>query len=211
MNWRTLYLNFKYLSLKDAIRFPILVSSNCQLKLVGGNVSIVGEIRTGMILIGIGDVGIFDERKQRSIWQVEGNIIFKGSASFGHGSRISVGKTGTIIVGDKFAITGASSIVCHKKISLGNRTTISWEVLLMDTDFHKIKNEDGVIINPAREIIIEDDVWIGCRATILKGVKIESGNVVAAGSILTKSILGKNQIIGGNPPRIIKEKISWEL
>jgi acetyltransferase-like isoleucine patch superfamily enzyme len=57
-------------------------------------------------------------------------------------------------------------------------------------------------------IAIEDDVWIGCRATILKGVTIGKGSVVAAGAVVTKSC-PHHSLIGGIPAKIIREGVVW--
>jgi len=54
-----------------------------------------------------------------------------------------------------------------------------------------------------REIIIEDDVWIGFNATILKGVKIGKGAIVSACSVVTKDV-PPYTIVVGNPARVIK-------
>lgn len=54
-----------------------------------------------------------------------------------------------------------------------------------------------------QDVIIEDDVWVGCNVTILKGVRIGRGSVVAAGSVVTKSCQPYS-IIGGNPAKLIK-------
>ena len=54
--------------------------------------------------------------------------------------------------------------------------------------------------------MIEDDVWIGANAIILKGVTLGKGCVVAAGSVVTKSVPA-NALVGGNPARIIKQEI----
>jgi maltose O-acetyltransferase len=54
-----------------------------------------------------------------------------------------------------------------------------------------------------KPIIIGDDVWIAANVTILKGINIEDGAVIAAGSVVTKDI-PKNAIVAGNPARIIK-------
>lgn len=53
------------------------------------------------------------------------------------------------------------------------------------------------------DVRVEDDVWIGCNVTILKGVTIGRGAVVAAGSVCTKSV-PPYAIVGGNPARLIK-------
>ena len=78
----------------------------------------------------------------------------------------------------------------------------------MDTDFHKvIKNNQ--ISNHDKEINIANHVWIGCRCTILKGVNISDGCVIASNSNLVKCIEKKNVLIGGNPARIINQDIDW--
>lgn len=52
-------------------------------------------------------------------------------------------------------------------------------------------------------IIIEDDVWIGCNSVILPGVKIGTGAIIGAGSVVTKNIPA-NAIVCGNPAKILK-------
>ena len=54
-----------------------------------------------------------------------------------------------------------------------------------------------------KNIVVEDDVWIGSRVTILPGVKIGKGSVIAAGAIVTKDVLPYS-IMGGIPAKIIK-------
>jgi acetyltransferase-like isoleucine patch superfamily enzyme len=53
-------------------------------------------------------------------------------------------------------------------------------------------------------VIIEDDVWIATRATILKGVTIGHGSVIAAGAVVTKSVPPKS-IVAGVPAKVIKK------
>jgi acetyltransferase-like isoleucine patch superfamily enzyme len=54
-------------------------------------------------------------------------------------------------------------------------------------------------------IYIEDDVWIGARSIILSGVRIGEGSIVAAGSVVTKSV-PPYSIVGGVPARVIKSR-----
>ena len=133
-----------------------------------GKIIIHGHVRPRLIQIGFEGVGIFDAKYSRSIWQVSGNVIFRGSADIGHGSKISIGKDCTLTLGDNFCITAESSIVCQKEIKFGDDVLISWENLFLDTDFHDVL-QDGQVINQPEPIIIGNHVWIGCRCTVLKG------------------------------------------
>ncbi|MBT3207376.1 MAG: transferase [Bacteroidetes bacterium] len=73
--------------------------------------------------------------------------------------------------------------------------------MIMDSDFHDIK--DHTKGGAKSGIIIEDDVWIGARVTILKGVKVGKGSVVAVGSVVTKDV-PENSIVGGVPAKVVK-------
>ena len=54
------------------------------------------------------------------------------------------------------------------------------------------------------DIVIGNDVWIGANSTILPGVTIDDGAIIASGAVVTKNVK-KNTIVGGNPAKIIKE------
>lgn len=60
-----------------------------------------------------------------------------------------------------------------------------------------------------QDVIIDDDVWIGCNATILKGVHIRRGSIVAAGSLVVKDV-PPYCIVGGVPAKVIKYRFSEE-
>lgn len=205
---KTVYFNLKYFSLKEAIKFPVIISHRVYLMEVKGKVEIQGEIHTAMIKIGFGQVGIFDNNKSRSIWEVTGKVIFKGNANVGHGSKISC--SGELILGKNFNINAESSIICCKKIKFGDNNVLSWNILIMDTDFHKIFDENGHLINQDKDINIGSNVWIGCRCLILKGSLIRDNCVVGASTFLSKPINQENVIIGGNPAKIINQNITWE-
>ena len=78
----------------------------------------------------------------------------------------------------------------------------------MDTDYHKILNENDEIINEDKPINIGNHVWIGCRNTILKGVTIAENNVIAANSTITKSFYSTESVIGNNT-EVLKSNIRW--
>ena len=111
-----------------------------------------------------------------------------------------------IVIGDN---VGMSSTVLwsHEKITIGNNVKIGGNCILIDTDAHNMdylirrdKHTDWGISKP---IVIEDDVFIGMNCIILKGVTIGARSVVAAGSVVTKSI-PSGCIAGGNPAKVIR-------
>lgn len=73
---KTIIFNLRYLPLRDAIWLPIFVSHRVWLKKLSGTVR-VNEIRTRVIQIEFGDIGIFDEHRSRTIWEVSGAVEFK--------------------------------------------------------------------------------------------------------------------------------------
>ena len=211
INLKTIFFNFKYLPIKQAIKLPILISRKVYLREISGKILIKGPIRPGLIQLGYGNIGIFDNKKSRSIWEVSGTVIFKGRANIGHGSKISVGKNGELIRGENVIITAESSLVASKKIEFGNNCLLSWDILIMDTDSHIIKDNTGSIINYPKQITIGDNVWIGCRCLILKGAQIPDNCVIGADSIVNRLLENRNSLYAGSPVKLMKESITWEM
>lgn len=114
-----------------------------------------------------------------------------------------VGKEGLhakLQIGERTSIGDRTEIHCGKQVIIGDDVKISWDCVIMDRDYHALNNQQESL----KPVIIEDNVWIGCRAIILKGVRIEKGAVVAAGSVVTKNV-SKDTIVGGNPAVVIRK------
>lgn len=210
---RTLFFNFKYFPFATACRFPAYIYHRTKLHKAKGEIVISVPVHSGMIKIGEPKMGARDMANSKTIWEVKGNLIIGGTVTLGRGTHICIDKNGTLALGNNFCVTGNSSIICQKEISIDKDCLISWDVLIMDTDFHPIKNTQGNIINAPRPIHIGKHVWIGCRNTILKGVSIADNVIVSANSTITKSITENYCAVGGigNNVEIIKKDIYWEL
>ncbi len=212
ISWiKTIYFNFHYLKIKQAIIFPIIIFRNTILTSMKGNVVVDANVKWGGVRIGQYRVGTLDMKFDRTIWQNNGTVIFHGKAHIGSGTKLSINNSATLKFGDNFCITGGSQIICYKSVSFGCNCLLSWDILIMDTDFHHIINECGDIINLPKPINIGNNVWIGCCNTILKGVNICDNVVIAAGSKISKDIINPNCIAGGvDSFRVIKENITWK-
>lgn len=205
---KTLRFNLHYFPLKTALKLPVFVSHRTYLRELHGKVMLPDKVETAMVKIGFGDVGHYDRKRSRGIWQVSGTVNFKGRAGIGHGSKISV--RGTLTFGTDFNMTAESTIVCAHEITFGDDCLLSWDILVMDTDEHPLYNKEGKRVNPDRPIVAGNHVWIGCKCVLLKGTNVPDNTVVAAGTLLKSSFEGENTVIGGNPPSILKQDIHWE-
>ena len=131
------------------------------------------------------------------------------------GSLYTVLETSKIEIGSRVGIS-ATTIWAQESIRIGNDVNIGADCLIIDNDSHShtflerrfdfVKNLSTVNLVkyiPSAPIQIEDDVWIGARCQILKGVHIGARSIIAAGSVVTKDIPA-DVIAGGNPCKVIK-------
>lgn len=99
-----------------------------------------------------------------------------------------------------------AKIYCFNKISMGNDVRISEGVTIRDSDNHTILDGRHQKSSP---ISIGDHVWIGLNSTILKGVTIGDGAIIAAGAVVVHDVPPKS-IVAGIPARVIRENVEWE-
>lgn len=88
-------------------------------------------------------------------------------------------------IGEKCFFNYNCSITCLKKIKIGNRCTFGNNLVIVDHD-HDIRGNSGGFVS--KDIIIEDDVWVGANVVILKGVTLGEGCVIAAGTVVSKNV-----------------------
>jgi len=130
-----------------------------------------------------------------------GGRIVVESCSFEGGVRFEVYEGATLSIGKGTYFNRNVHLVVADSISIGRGVKIGWDVVIMDTDLH------GHFGQPAhaRPVVIEDDVWIGCRALILKGVRVGKGATIAAGAIVTKDVPALSVVASPNA-EIIRTK-----
>lgn len=108
-----------------------------------------------------------------------------------------------LTIGERVGISGAS-ISCSQSIVIGDRVLIGTGCLICDHDAHPIhpdKREDGDSIR-CKPVVVEDDVFIGARSIVLKGVRLGRGCVVGAGSVVARDV-PEFAVVAGNPTKVI--------
>lgn len=108
---------------------------------------------------------------------------------------------GIIEIGNQVFINYGVSISAHTLVKIGNRCQIGNYSLLMDNDYHRIG--DKTMLGHSTPIILQDDVWLGARVIVLKGVTIGQGAVIGAGSVVTRDIPPRSVAVG-QPARVVK-------
>ena len=117
----------------------------------------------------------------------------------------ALGEHSAIVVGDGTGISGAS-IVAQRGVTIGSRVLIGAGACVWDTDFHPL-DSDLRRVHQTRyagsaPVQIGDDVFVGARALVLKGVSVGARAVIGAGAVVTKDV-PPDTIVGGNPARVL--------
>ncbi len=132
------------------------------------------------------------------------------------GVHFALGEEARLEIGD-YCVFSNALLLCELEIRIGNYVMMGWNSTIADSDFHPIspalRIADSIACSPLAEgkprppiamrpVIIEDDVWIGANATILKGVRIGAGSFIEPGALVTRDVPPRSRVIG-NPAQVV--------
>ncbi len=168
------------------------------------------KFENGIVFNGVPEVSVQGAFKIGSDFKINSRL---GANPIGRTYRCMfiVRNNSTLTIGDNVGISG-TTIVCQKKITIGNNVKIGGNVCIYDTDFHSLKSElrrdskKDSLNTVKKEIVINDDVFIGAHSTILKGVTIGESSIIGACSVVAKDIPA-NEIWAGNPIKFIRKVV----
>jgi acetyltransferase-like isoleucine patch superfamily enzyme len=112
-----------------------------------------------------------------------------------------------LVVGRGTGISGGS-FCAARSLRIGQRCLIGADVVIADTDFHAVepaRRDAGWDAIGCAPVHVGDDVFIGARAMILKGVRIGDGAVIGAGAVVTRSVPA-GAVVAGNPARVVRSR-----
>ena len=146
--------------------------------------------------------------------QCDGKVLVSGTGAITIGSRCRIGSNtelqandeGSIVLGTDIRINRGCTIVSYANVSIGDFAIIGEYVTIRDAN-HGMKTHEPMRYQPhtAEPIAIGGDVWIGRGVCILPGVKIGSGAVIGANSVVTHDI-PEFAIAAGMPAIVIRQR-----
>lgn len=147
---------------------------------------------SGREYIQIGDSNVFGHNFMISTWKIDGN------------------KAPQIIIGNGCDFGYYNHITCCNKIIIGNGVLTGMHVIISDNNHGMIDVRETTIrpierpLTSKGEVFIGNNVWIGDKVTILAGVHVGDGAIIAANAVVTKDVPART-VVGGVPAKVIKE------
>lgn len=159
-------------------------------------------------------------RIRKSFFMISGRdnkIIFQDNVNVNGLRILIVGNNNLIQFGESTVVNASKiqpttiNVIGGKKIIIGKGCLFSNNIEIHTSDYHKIFNQiKGNLLNPDKDIIIGNNVWIGLGATILKGTHIADNTIVGAKSLCSGKYNIENTVLAGNPAKVIKDNVIWE-
>lgn len=138
----------------------------------------------------------------------QGSKINIGNKTYINQSALLFALNGEIHIGQNTYINHHSELIAKKsQISIGNNVLIGMYSIITTTNHGTEMNPLPIRLQEEtyKDVVIEDDVWLGARVIVLQGVRIGKGAVVAAGAVVTKDV-APYTVVGGVPAKLIKKR-----
>jgi acetyltransferase-like isoleucine patch superfamily enzyme len=183
---KTIYINFRLLPLKTAIKLPIIIIGKTKLISLRGNAEINDKVRFGLIQIGK-DIDSMPISFTPSRIEINGLIKFKGNFILNQGSNITVERAADLTIGNHVMIGSGVVVKAMEKIEIGNYTRIASGCFVFDSNMHSVRNIlTGEIKKKSNPIAIGDYCWLTMYTSIMPGTKIPNYCITSRYSFLNK-------------------------
>ena len=212
--WATLFVNFKLLPLRQAIRFPIVIYHRFRMGKASGRLIIQSShIHRGMIKFGSQGSEMFPISDE-TILYLQGDMICQGSLIVGVGTCVRVGRNATIVFGNGVILGAQNLLFCEERITFGDDFLSSWRCQIMDTDTHGlIDTQTGMKAPCKKEIFVGRHTWIVNSVFLYKGTCLPDDSIVASGSICNKDYSEEKPycLFAGRPAKVVRRNTKWEV
>lgn len=210
---KSVYFNFHYLPLKQAMKLPIFLYS-ATFDDLKGKVSIMSDsISFRMIKLGTPGVCLFYPHRGFTWQNHGGEVVFSGKCRIGAGSSLSINRNAKLSFGDDFVNTYGLKVIASRIISFGKSVRFGWNTFVMDTNMHPLKNwitkKKG---SGGGSIGIGDYNWFSTNCIILPGVNTPERIICGLGTVVTRNVEWRSYCLyGGSPIRLLRENVFRDL
>ncbi len=144
---------------------------------------------------------------------VSGNnnqIILEDGVKFTNSNIIIRGEDCKLFIGKDTTFGGIRIVNAglNNEIIIGSNCLFSDKIELWASDTHPVYDEKNFVVNKEKPIKIGDNVWVGARVIILKGVSINSNSIIGMGTVVVHDVPHSCASVG-NPNRIVKRNVHW--
>ena len=137
-----------------------------------------------------------------SCWNIRhGGFLF-------YGTTLEI-KENAIFDSGFFSMNTGSVLIVAKRIVFGEDVMLGRNIVIYDSDFHRMLDMDGTYINPPEEVVVGNHVWLTGNINVNKGVTIGEGSIVANQTVVTKNIPPYSLVAGQSVGKVIKENVIW--
>lgn len=170
----------------------IIPYKNTAIELLPGAKIILGggDIEVGTDLVRSSKAETRIRMRKNAVWSIY------GGCSLSYGATIEILEN-AVFDCKYFTMNSNGVIVVRKKISMGQDVMLGRNVIVYDSDHHQIYDNNKKVTNCSAEVIIGNHVWLATNVTVLKGVTIGDESMVAANTVITKSV-GSNKLVYSN-------------
>lgn len=208
---KSLYINFCLLPFKQAIHMPIVALRNTQLESLSGKMVLNCPASFGIVKLGFLHTDLMSWKEDNMYLNINGTVVINGWIQFGVGSKLIVDKGATLSFGEDSCIGSNTRIVCREKITIGAHFRTAWDVQIMDTNFHYIKDIITGRVNKRTEpIVLGNNNWIGNKSSVMQGTCTNDYFILASNSMANKNYtqtISSYSLMAGTPAKLLKGNV----
>jgi acetyltransferase-like isoleucine patch superfamily enzyme len=180
---------------------------------VGSNFRVRGarniEIDGDHLRLGITPLGFADNRTH-GLLNVRGSLKVGSGVVVGTGTRWDIGPDAKVEIGEGCIFSANTLMISTNSITIGKRVGISWDVQIMDDNFHEF-SIDGVPSPQTGPVVIGDDAWVAPKCVILRGTRLAEGCAVATGTVVSGVFDEPYCLIAGSPAKVVRRNVKWVM
>jgi acetyltransferase-like isoleucine patch superfamily enzyme len=206
--WRTLWLNFRTLPLRQAIKCPLRVYGKIQLACLQGRIEFGDEVC--ITKFGLNYSAYRNVSPGRISILKGGVFVINRGIRVSQGVCICIGTNARLEMCENASLGDSAMVVCMKSVKIGKNSSVTWQCQLMDYNSHFIQLADGSIPTIYKSVVIGDYCWVGNRTSIQPGTKLPNRTIVTSNSLLNKdytSTIEKYCLIGGQPAKLLRSNV----